>query len=538
MAIVTLNKKEIKKIVGNLSDEKINNELSMFGLGVEKISKDTIDVEVTPNRPDMLSQSGILRALNVYYGKKQKQYKLHTPEKNFEVKIDTSVKNVRPFTACAIVKNLNLNDEKIKEIIDIQEKLHSTIGRNRKKVAIGIYPLEKIKLPIRFEARAPKDIRFIPLESKKEMNGIEILEQHPTGRKYAHLLEGKSLFPVFVDSTGEILSMPPIINSQKTGKITENTKEVFVECSGFDFEILKKTLNIIVTMLADMNGEIYQMNLDYGKNELTPDMNPEKIRLSIENTNKLLGLNLNEKEIAKLLEKMGYSYKNNTVLIPPWRTDIMHEVDIIEDIAISYGYGNFKPEIPSISTIGEENKQEILKRKIANILIGMEMLELSTLHLITKEDAKKFGLKNFIEIEESKSDYKILRPSLLLSTLKVLSENIDKEYPQKVFEIGTIFELDSKEESGVKEKDKLIVALAPGNFTEAKQILEYLGKMLGMEFEIKKMQHESLIEGRTGKITFKGKDIGIIGEISPQLLSNFKLEVPVSIFEIDIFKFY
>lgn len=533
MAIVTLNKKEVKRIIGNLNDDKMNDELSMFGVGVEKMDSETVDVEVTPNRPDMLSPSGIFRALECYYGKKPRLYIVHKPEKDFEVKIEDSVKDVRPFTSCAIVKNLNFNDEKIKEVIDIQEKLHSTLGRNRKKVAIGIYPLEKIKLPIRFEAREPKDIRFIPLESEREMNGMQILQQHPAGREYAHLLEGKSKFPIFIDSANEILSMPPVINSNKTGKITEKTKNVFIECSGFDFEILNKTLNILVTMLADMNGEIYQMRLDYGKKVLTPDLEPEKMKIDINHVNKLLGLNLDEKEISKLLEKMGYSYKKE-VMIPAWRTDIMHEVDIIEDIAIAYGYDKFKPEIPPISTIGEEDKKEIFKKKIANVLSGLEMLEISTLHLITKDDAKRFNLKNLIEVEDSKSDYKILRPSLFLSALKVLSENTDKEYPQKIFEIGKIFEADGKEETGINERDKLIALIAPGNFTEIKQVLEYLAKMLNIEIKIEEQNSENLIEGRAGKIMMKGKEIGTVGEIHPRVLSEWGIDMPSAALEIDL----
>ena len=249
MAIVVLSKKEAKKLIGNISDEKLDYMLNMFGLGVEKITEDSVDIEVTPNRPDMLSQSGIFRALESYLGKKKaRQYKLQKPEKGYEVKIDKSVREIRPYTACAIVKNLNLDDEKIREtskskdfdsaqksyskkisdIIDIQESIHSTLGRNRKKMAIGIYPLEKISLPIRYEARKPQDIRFIPLDAAEEMNALQILQRHPTGREYAHLLEGKERYPVFVDSKGQILSMPPIINSRDTGRITRQTKKVFI----------------------------------------------------------------------------------------------------------------------------------------------------------------------------------------------------------------------------------------------------------------------------------------------------------------------
>jgi len=537
MASIKLNRKEFEKSV-KLTKE-IEEQISLFGTPLENLTDEEIEIEIFPNRPDLLSLQGYLRSFLAFLGKKTKlkKYKLNKPEKNFEVKIDSSVKEIRPFTACAIVKNLKFDDEKIKEIIEIQEKLHSTLGRNRKKIAIGIYPLEQIKLPIRYEARKPEEIKFIPLESSKEMTGSQILRQHPTGREYAHLLKGKEKFPIFIDSSNEILSMPPIINSEKTGKITESTKEIFIECSGFDFEILKKTLNILVTMLADMGGDIYQMKLKYKKTETTPDLTPKKIKITPKNINKILGLDLSEREIKKLLEKMGHNYKNKEVEVPAWRTDILHEVDIAEDIAIAYKYENFKPELPPIQTIGEEDKKELLKRKLAEILTGLGMLEISTYHLLTNQDIKKARDKIKIEVEDSKTDYKILREDLLTSTLKTLSYNIDSEYPQKIFEIGKAFIKDEEEETGIKEKDKLVIALIPSNFTEIKQVLEYLAKMLDLKFSIEEAENKKFIPGRTGKILF-GEEIGIIGEIHPRILKSFHLKMPLSVLEIDLEKIF
>src|SRR3990167_6688193 len=268
MAVVTINKKIFEKEIGKL-DEAMQNKIAMFGTPVEGLTDSEIQIEVFPNRPDILSYQGFKRAFLAFIGKKTGliDYKINPPEKDYSVVVDDSVKNVRPFTACAIIKGLKLDDDKIKEIIDLQEKMHLTMGRKRKKVAIGIYPLEKIKLPITFKALEPDRIKFVPLESDREMSGFEILQRHPTGREYAHLLAGKEKFPVFVDAEDKILSMPPIINSKDTGKITEETKDVFVECSGFDFEILKKALNILATSLADMGGKIYQMEIKYPKEQ-------------------------------------------------------------------------------------------------------------------------------------------------------------------------------------------------------------------------------------------------------------------------------
>jgi len=533
MASVTFPRKQFEKEIGKL-DEKMQNKISMFGTPLEKFDNTEIEIEVFPNRPDLLSYHGFKRAFLAFLGKQKglKEYKLNKPEKDYEVIIDNSVKEVRPYTACAIVKGLKFNDDKIKEIVDIQEKLHLTIGRKRKKVAIGIYPLEKIKLPITFKALEPDKIKFIPLESDREMSGLQILQRHPTGRGYAHLLAGKAKFPVFMDSDNNILSMPPIINSQLTGKITNETEDVFVECSGFDFEILNRCLNIIVTNLAEMGGKIYQMELKYKDKRITPNFSVEKMKISLQNTNNLLGLNLSEKQLKGLIEKMGYNYNKGIVEIAPWRVDILHEVDLIEDIAIAYGYENFIPEIPKAEGIGKENEKEIIKRKIAEILVGLNILEVSNYYLTNKEEQfKKMGVQeeNSIKVENSKTDYNILRKDLSHYLLKNLSENVDSEYPQRIFEIGKVF-------NSVNEEEHLALAVSPANFTELRQIIEYLSKMLNIEIKITEAERipNYFIDGRTAEIKFENKHIGFLGEIHPKILKNCRIKMPVALFEINL----
>ncbi len=532
MANVKFSRREFEKHIK--INQAIEERIRLFGTPLESVTDNEIEIEIFPNRPDLLSLQGYLRSFKAFLGKETglKKYKINKPEKNYKVKINSSVKNIRPFTACAIVKDLNFDDEKIKEIIDIQEKLHATVGRNRKRIAIGIYPLEKIKLPITYEAKNAKEIKFVPLESDREMTGSEILQRHPTGREYAKLLEGQSKFPVFIDSNKKILSMPPIINSRETGKITKETKEIFIECSGFNLESLKKTLNILVTILSDMGGEIYAMELDYGNKITTPNLEAEKKNISLDRINSLLGLSLKEKDIEKLLPRMGYNYKNSKVEIPAWRTDILHEVDIIEDIAIAYGYDKLIPEIPKVATTGEENRKNKIKDKIAEILIGLGLIETSSYHLITKEEASFLPEK--IEVENSKTDYKFLRQNLLTPGLRVISENKDKEYPQNVFEIGIVFSLDKETETGIKEKDNLLILLTPGNFTEVKQILDHLTRMLNLSYKIREDKKKGLIEGRTGSIIINGKEIGYSGEIHPETLRDSKIKMPVSTIEISL----
>ena len=547
MPTITLSRKEIEKEIGKkISLEELKDRISMLGTDLEKIEGDEIVVEIFPNRPDMLSEQGFSRALSSFLGIKKgiRNYVVRKGGNNYKVKVEDIVKNVRPYTACAIIKGLKLDDEKIKEIIQIQEKLHITFGRNRKKLAIGIYPLENISLPITYTAKKPLNIQFQPLESKSIMNGLQILSKHATGREYRHLLEGKDVFPVFIDSKGNILSMPPIINSHKTGRIIESTEEVFVECSGFDYDYLSKCLNILVTTLADMGGEVYSMEIEYNKKKIiSPDLRPEEMKFDILYVNKILGLKLGENEIKELLAKMGIGYSKGNALIPCYRSDILHQIDIAEDIAIAYGYENFVPEIPQVSTIGEEDKFEIFKDRILNILSSLGLLETISYNLTNKliNNKKMLVDGEIIKLENSLNiDYSCLRSWLLPSLMKILSENTHKGYPQRLFESGKVFNLDKNKETGVREEIGLSVVLCGANsdFTKIRQVLDSIMKALDIEYAVKENTHPSFIDGRFGVVNTSKEEFAFIGEIKPKVLDNFSLEMPTVALEINLGKLF
>lgn len=534
MPTIKINKRELENLIGKkFPDDKLADRISYLGTALEDIDENEITVEIFPNRPDLLSVQGFARAFSSFMNIKKglKHYEVKRSE--YKLKVEDSVKDVRPFTACAVIKNLKFDEQKIKDVIEIQEKLHITYGRNRKKVAIGIYPFEKIKMPITFLAKKPEEIIFQPLGYPSEINGLQILSKHKTGREYAHLLEGKDKFPIFVDKNNKILSMPPIINSEEIGKITEDTKDVFIECSGFDSNVLNKCLNMIVTSLADMGGEIYSVEMQYGtKKYISPDLKPEEMKIDLDYVNKRLGLNLKEHEIKDCLERMGYDYKDKKVLIPSYRADVLHQADLIEDIAIAYGYENFKPEIPNVSTIGEEDKLERFKSKITEILTGLGLIETSTYHLTSKYKNKL----NCIELSNALSqDYNALRSWMIPSLLDVLSKNKHNEYPQNIFEAGVVFKK-GESETGIIEDKKLTVLLCGNkiNYTSIKQVFDALIRSLGIKCAFKETEHECFKEGYVAKVSIADKEFALIGELNNKILSEFELDIPVSAFELDL----
>jgi len=534
MAKIRISKRELSRLV---ETKDLILSLNMLGFPTEEANETELEVEVFPNRPDTLSLHGLARALNAFLGKNTGIKKYNVASSKYQVKIDKSVETIRPYTVCAVITNVGLDNEKIKEIIDLQEKLHNTLGRKRKKCAIGIYPIEKITFPVTYKALPPKEISFRPLGSGKIQTAQHILDRHPTGKEYAPLLRNLNKYPVFVDAKGKVLSMPPVINSEDVGRVEITTKDIFIECSGWHKRTLDKTLAILCTTFAEMGGKINQVKLEGYYNEITPNLSTESKKIDLEEANDILGLKIKSTEVEKLLKKMQYEYVKGRVIIPAWRSDILHQIDIIEDLAIAYGYENITPELPKISTIASESRESILKNKIIDTLVGLGYIETSSYHFITQKESDMTASKTLI-LESTKTDYKRLRHNLTIPLLRTLSQNTHAEYPQNLIEIGSVFTPDNESATGIAEKEKLGVVLAPGNFTSIKQTLDYLFRSLGLIYEIKESSIELLIDGRTASVHFHGKNIGCIGEVHPKVLHDLGIKMPVSVLELSLQEIY
>lgn len=546
MVVLETHLSLLSKLVGQkITQKELETILFDLGMELDDVQGDAIKVEITADRPDLVSPQGLARALRAYLGKKNPE--CVAKKSDYKVIIDKTVESVRPYTVCAVVKNLNFDDEKIKEIIWVQEKLHATFGRNRKKVAIGIYPMEHITFPVSYKAIAPKQLSFVPLESSVKMNGLEILEKHPKGKEFAHLLEGKSRFPYFADATGEILSMPPIINAHRTGKVSETTKEIFIECSGHDFTSLSLTLNMIVYMFQDMGGQIYTVTLEYpDKKIVTPLLNWEKRSISTVFVKSMLGVDINAKDCASYLSRMMHRVteigKDTVVFeVPPIRTDVWHDVDIADDIARAYGVNKISPELPAVATNGHLLFEHRLTDHLAELTIGLGFQEVFTLALTDKyEQYEKMRLKpqNYVQLgHATEQSINMVRSWMLPELLKALSHNRSREYPHKIFEIDEVVLEDSSADVLSRNVRKMCLAIcdAQADFTVIKQHLLYILESLGIrDAQFSSLHHPSFMEGRCANVTVHGAKIGVMGEVHPEVLMNFGLLCPVVAFEIDV----
>lgn len=556
MPTIDISFKDLCRLVGKkMPLAKLKNEYILYAKGeVEAVQGDTLKIDIKDtNRPDLWSAEGVAREIQGRVTKRSGLPKYKVGKSKVVVKVDRKNKNVRPYTVCAVVKGLKINDDVLSQLIQLQEKVCGTFGRNRKEVALGVYDLRKIKPPIKFTTVKPDGIKFVPLEFREELTPREILEKHPKGKEFGHLLAGYKEYPMFIDSAGNVLSIPPIINSDYTGKVTKKTRDLFIECSGFNFNFLMPALNVMVAALADRGAKIQSVKVVYPTKVLkdkriirTPDLMPKKFAVDTRYANKVSGLSLSVRQMCKLLEQARYKTKSKgrkiEVLYPAYRQDIMHQRDVVEDVIISNGYNKIEPIVPELATIGRIADKELLSNVVAEIAVGLGLQEILSYTLTNKKSLfKKMNVsaKPVAEVKNPVSvNWNVFRNWLLPGMLEFLASNQHVEYPQKIFEIGDVVLLDKTKETKTKDVRKLACSISNTqvSYDEVSALVDSFLTSLGAKYKLKPAKHKSFIPHRVANIFVGGKNVGIVGEVSPAVLGNWKLEMPVAAFELDIEK--
>jgi len=532
--------------------EELDDMLAYVKGEVKHLDEQEIHIEVKDsNRADLWSVEGLARALRGFLSleKGLRDYVI-AGSSGVNVQVDSKLKNIRPYIGCAVVKGIKFTDMMIRGVMRLQDKLDQTYGRNRRRISIGLYDFDLISPPLCYSVARPEQVSFVPLGFAEKMTLNEILAKHPKGIEYRHIVRSHAVWPLLSDSKDNVLSFPPVINSNDLGRITENTRNVLIEVTGTSNETVLNSLNMMVTSLVDRGGKIFTAEVHYPykprKNAVTPQLETKTMRIDLADMNRLFGFKITMKEATVLLGKAGYGIgktrKNSiTVKIPCYRIDIMHPVDIAEDIAIAYGYNKIKPRWQRLPTTGGISSQTQFCDLAREIMVGLGFQETLTFTMTSTETLQtKMNKKRekVVEIANPRMVTLIcLRNWVLPSLLEFLSHNTHVEYPQKIFEAGYAVVFDEKAETKTRNMAKLAcVSTHPNaNFTEIKSCLDALFLNMGLkQWKIRETTHPSFISGRTATIHFKDREIGIIGEIHPQVLNNFELKSPASAFEINL----
>ncbi len=534
MPTINFSKNDLLDLLGGRDD--FPDILPLTGIQIEAIEEDDMAVEIEANRPDMFSVEGIARYLKGFLGIEKGFVEYPVVEGDFTVYVDRTVEKVRPYIGAAHISGIRMDDRLIKSLMDLQEKLHATVGRKRKKLAIGVHDSARIGREIIYKAVRPEEISFVPLAKEEEMNLREILEKHEKGREYAHLLEGKERWPILMDSEENVLSFPPVINGQLTA-LNKETNEIFIDMTGTDLKVIKSALAIFCAALADRGGRIESALLRYPDMELEmPDMVGEEMDVSLDYVSTLIGVKIPENDAIELLEKARFSAevldRAIRVRIPPYRVDVLHPVDIAEEIAIAHGYRNLAPELPKSVTFGRRLEEHRLKEAFKESLIGLGFNEIVTLTLTNNGDQfEKMGIREgeAVRIRNPITEFHTsVRRWLLPSIMSTLSKNRHRDLPQRIFELGAVVYDDGKNRThlaGAVMDDR-------ASFTLIKSVVERIMEDTGNKLTVSEKEHPSFIDGRCASIIVEDREAGFFGEVSPRILANFELEHPVSAFEI------
>ena len=532
---------DVSRLVGEeLSPERLSELLPRLKCEVESVEGGYVEYEATHDRPDLFSAEGLARALK---GLLELEVGLRAFRADPSGVAFNEGPSYRPYVLLATVHGPSLDDEAIAQVMQLQEKLHATYGRDRRKVSIGVYDLSKVSFPVRYIEADPDKVSFAPLGFEKEMSLREILERHPKGVQYAHILAGKERYPLLVDSKGRVLSMPPIINSEET-RVTESTKDVLIDVTAIDKKAAEEVLAVVATSLAERGERIGLVEVRSTGGAWALNLEPRRMRLDVELVERLLGIRLAVEEVVECLRRMRFGAEvlgsRVEVLVPVYRIDVLHPVDLVEDVAIGYGLENIEPEFMPPQHAGREDRLEVFCRRLRELIVGFGFQEVANYMLTSKEVLYDLmGAPELPTVEvlnPRQPQFSCLRTWLTPQLLQVLSKSKHADYPQRIFECGDVAWVDEGEENCVREERRLAVAICDSKvtLTDIHAVVDSLVRLLGLRYKLVKGEHPTFIKGRYAVVEVEGVSAGFMGEVHPQVLVNWGLERPVVVAELSV----
>jgi phenylalanyl-tRNA synthetase beta chain len=568
MPTVNIDTDELRELTGytDTTDEEFKTELFDLGLEFEgETQEGELQFEFEPDRLDRLSVEGVARSLRYDRGDARGVTVPGTNSAEWTIEVE-DVPEERPYVTGAVVRGLDLSESAFDSLIQLQEKLHATMGRKRAKGAIGVHDLTMLKgesgaegseKSIRYTGVDPDEERFVPLESDVEMTPAEVIAEHHIGQEYAHLVEDLDRVPAIYDSIG-LFSFPPVINGKRT-EVTTNSRDLFIEMTGTDQWTIDHMLNIVCYALAARGGQIEDVRIEYETapdeyppDLVRPDFSTKTKTVSHENIETTLGIDLTEEEVLDLLERSGLNGETTEegtyeVEIPPYRVDVLHPVDVIDDVGRAYGFNELEPRYPDVGTIGGRHERSRLARAVRTSLVGLGFLDLLNFHMTDEAEVTGrmaldgsedvLGAAEPVRIKNPYSeDYTIARSWILPSIMQVLENNTHRSYPQDLSEVGWVAHRDDEANTRVAESRHVAGALASYgvSYEDGKARLQALVEDYDATLETPATDHPSFISGRVAEVVIDGESAGVLGELHPEVLVEHDLELPVVAFEFDI----
>ncbi len=574
MPVVDVDPDELRQLTGHTDTDNETFKEDLFGLGLEfegETDDGDLQFEFAPDRLDRLSVEGVARSLRYHYGDDRGVYVPDTNDPEWTIEVDESVPDERPYVTGAVVRGVDLDEAALESLIQLQEKLHATMGRGRAKGAIGIHDLAMVKgapleegaeRSITYQGVEPEGDTFVPLDANDELSPAEVLTDHDTGREYADLVREYDRYPAIYDELG-LFSFPPVINGRRT-EVTTGSRELFIELTGTNQWTIDRMCTIVCYALSARGATIESVEVEYadgatapeqyGSELIRPDLDIDEKSVSHDRIETLLGVEFDREEVVDCFERSGldatYTLDEEVtyeVEIPPYRVDVLHPLDLVDDVGRAYGFDNLAPRYPDIGTVGGRHERTRLEDAVRTSLVGLGFEDLLNFHMTSgvanydrmnvEPGTDVLGGGEPVSITEPYSEeYTQLRTWALPSLLMLLEGNTHNTYPQDVSEIGFVAERDETENTNVAESRHVAGAVArrDASYEAAKGRLQSVCDDFSAELSTPPTDHPSFIDGRVAEVVIDGDSVGVVGEVHPAVLVEHDLEVPVAAFEFDL----
>lgn len=559
MPTISVNRSDLERLLGrSVAASDLESWLPLVKGELKDHNAETGELRIElqdSNRPDLWCCEGIARQIRINLAGSAPAYACFkaTPRPKRRILVEAGLEQVRPYVAGCAAVGYSVTEQGLLQLIQTQEKLADIFGRKRRSMSIGLYRLQRIVFPVTYAMVNPEDVRFIPLGFEEPMTLRDIMAVHPKGLEYGSILEGKPGVPLLRDAKGQVLSFPPIINSRDIGEVQVGDKDLFVEVTGTDLRMVLLTLNILAVNLTDRGAVVepvevvYPHATDLGERVRTPSDAGRARAVPLAAIHAALGEPLAAGQVREALLAYGYQAKLTSggiwIKLPPYRNDMMHDVDVVEDVAISLGYNRFEPVMPSQFTVGGLSRLEQASDRIRELMVGMGFQEVisnviaSRQELVDRMRLSGTELDQTVEIDNVMSQsFACLRQWMTPSLLRVESASTRAFYPHRLFEVGEVAVPDPGEELGSRTVTVLgaVIAHAAANFSEIHSCLDLLLFYLNVAYTLEPISHPSFLEGRSGRIISGGRPVGLIGELHPEVLEQWEVTMPSVVFELEV----
>lgn len=507
------------------------------------------------NRPDLWSTAGVARLLRIRDGGGIPEYPFFSREgdmrpSEYRLVVDTSVQALRPYMAGFVISGKPIDDAMLRDSIQTQEKLCANFGRKRRVLSMGMYRIELIKWPVSYKGVDPDSVSFVPLQMEEKLSLRRILEVHPKGKEYGHIISGSPVYPILMGADGGILSMAPIINSNDIGAVKVGDSDILVEFSGTDLATVSLATSIVACDFADAGYEIKPLKVDFsfdtpfGRSITFPYYYQIPASVDAGRVTKLLGESIGPDKAVESLRMMGVRAEAHGQHVKAWppeyRDDFIHPVDLVEDVMIGRGMSTFKPERPKDFTIGRLSPIDVFTRRAKDVMVGLGYQEMIYNYLGSGKDyIERMNVPSGDVIRISNpmtENYEYVRPSTLPGLLQSESVSSKAPYPHRIFEAGKVAFLDPTQNYGTSTRQRIgfLCAHPASDYNEMASVVSALLYYLGEDYVVEDSDDPRFLPGRQAAVTVRGSPIGVFGEVDPQVLENWGIAMPCAAGELDL----